>query len=273
MTMIDDRPEVDLSPLPDPIRFDAPSFARAWLSVAQASGKDPDLPSLDRTVAIEHYPRYGVRLVATDRYMLLTAWVPELGALHLHEPTLEEAPERTVVTKDLDGRGKGMLAYVHRVAKRLARDRECSVEDLPVGSVELRLAFDIRLPVRDGDDVPLEGLEPRYTVLEVPDTERVYLDAIGAVYPDWRTISYALQPQTTDNIALHLDRLNALGALRHWNAGPLVWTFQGADSAAFVDVKDSSPHVSGIVMPVRWVAPGEPQPDTDEPSQAESLND
>lgn len=98
------------------MRFDAPTLARAWLSVAQASSSDKDLVTLDRTVAIEEFPT-GVRLVATDRYVLLTAWVPDLGAYYEpREPGLDEAPDRTVITKDSDGRGRGLLGYLTQLA-------------------------------------------------------------------------------------------------------------------------------------------------------------
>lgn len=249
-----------------PIHFDAPSFARAWLSVAQASGTDPDVPALDRTVAIEHYPGSGVRLVATDRYMLLTAWIPEMTALYHDEPALDEAPARTVITKDSDVRGKGLLAYVHKLARRMAKEMDCGVQDLPSGKLELRLSFDVRVPVEDGADVPLEGLEPRYVVLEIPDVENVYLDVIDTIYPDWRKIQYDKHPQMTDTIALDLERVNDLAGLRQWNLGPIIWTFQGGEACAFVDIKGSEPHISGLVMPVRWLTPGEPQPvgDADE---------
>jgi hypothetical protein len=249
-----------------PIRFDAPAFARAWLSVAQASGTDPEIPQLDRTVAIEHYPGSGVRLVATDRYMLLTAWIPELSAQvdaeSSGEPALDEMPERTLVTKDSDVRGKGLLAYVHKLARRMAKEMECGVQDLPVGKIELRVTFDVRIPSDEGADVPLDGLEPCYVVLEIPDVESVYLDVIEMTYPDWRKIQHDKQPETTDTIALDLERVNDLAGLRQWNLGPIIWTFQGAESCAFVDVQGSDPHVSGLVMPVKWLSP-EPQGDAD----------
>lgn len=250
------------------IPFDAPSFARAWLSVAQASGTDPDLPTLDRTVAIEHYTDRGVRFVATDRYMLLTAWVPELGAVEAEEPGLDEVPDRTVVTKDPDVRGKGLLAYVHKLARRMAKEMDCSIiHDLDEGKLQLRLSFDVRVPVEDGHDIPLEGLEPRYVVLEIPDVENVYLDVIDARYPDWRSIQHNKHPETTETIALDLDRVTDLAGLRQWNTGAIVWTFQGEESVAFVDVLDSVPHVTGLVMPVRWRTPGEPdiEPSTNTP--------
>mgnify|MGYP002132855720 CR=1 FL=1 len=60
------------------MKFDVPNLARGWLSVAQASANDKDLPTLHRTIALEVFPN-GLRLVATDRYILLSAWVPDLG--------------------------------------------------------------------------------------------------------------------------------------------------------------------------------------------------
>ena len=44
------------------MRFDAPTFARAWLSVAQASSSDKDLATLDRTVALEEFPAGALRV-------------------------------------------------------------------------------------------------------------------------------------------------------------------------------------------------------------------
>lgn len=232
------------------MRFDAPTFARAWLSVAQASSSDKDLATLDRTVAVEEFPT-GVRLVATDRYMLLTAWVPDLNAKFVREPFLDEAPDRTVITKDSDGRGKGLLGYVNTLARRE------ELHELPPGTLEVRLDFDVRLPAGENADVALEGLEPTYAVLTVPDVEKVYLPIYGAEYPSWRSLLTEHHPQDTKAIGLDLERLHRLAALRKWNIGPLIWTFGGSERAALVELHDSDPHITGIVMPSRWVLPGE----------------
>ena len=37
------------------MRFDAPTFARAWLQVANACAADGDIPVLNRTMALEEY--------------------------------------------------------------------------------------------------------------------------------------------------------------------------------------------------------------------------
>lgn len=239
------------------MHFDAPTLALAWLSVAQASGSDSTLPTLDRTVAIEQHEG-GIRLVATDRYVLLTAWVPSIDG-DADEPRVEEAPERTVITQDSDARGRGLLAYVIRLAK-LGRD-----EEVPYGDLLIDLEFDVRLPVGVNADQPLEGLEPTYAVLTVPDVERVYLPIIVSDYPDWRPLLHDFRAESTDRIGLPLERLYRLGALRRWNAGPLRWTFGGEASVARVALDSYSerdPSIQGLVMPSRWVLEGEAPTET-----------
>lgn len=238
------------------MRLDAPTFARAWLSVAQASSNDKDLVTLDRTVAIEEYPS-GYRLVATDRFILLTAWVPGADSVSGRVPELYELPDRTVVAKDSDGRGKSLLGYILTLAKR---------DDVP--DLDIRVDFDVRVPAGQDADQPLEGMDPSYVVLSVPDVEKVYLETVEADFPAWRPLLLDHHSQDTKRIALSLERLNRLAALRKWNDGPLLWTFGGADSVAMVELHESDPHVSGLVMPVRWVLPGEKrsedQPESDE---------
>lgn len=238
------------------MRINAPTFARAWLSVAQASTSDRDLSTLDRTVAIEEYPS-GLRLVATDRFVLLTAWVPSADSITGRVPELYELPDRIVVASDGDGRGKGLLGYILTLAKR-----EVIVEDI-------RVDFDVRIPAGEDADQPLEGLEPKYVVFTVPDVEKVYLDTVEAEYPNWRPLLLDHDAQDTKRIALDLDRLHKLAALRKWNPGPLLWTFGGPASVAMVELHESDPQVVGLVMPSRWALPGEApaseeQPDSDD---------
>lgn len=241
------------------MRFDAATLALAWLSVAQASGSDATLPTLDRTVAIEQHPG-GVRLVATDRYVLLTAWVESLDG-PTGEPRVEEAADRTVVTQDSDNRGKGLLGYLIKLT-RLGKD-----DEVPYGDLVVELEFDVRLPAGVNADQPLEGLEPTYAVLTVPDVERVYLPIIVSDYPDWRPLLHGFEAVSTDRIGLPLERLYRLGALRRWNAGPLRWTFGGEASVARVALESLSerdPAIEGLVMPARWTLPGEAPQDTND---------
>ena len=244
----------------DPLRFDAATLALAWLSVAQASGTDRNLYTLDRTVALELYDN-GARLVATDRYVLLTAWVEGLDG-RSGEPGLDELPNRTVVTQDADSRGKGLLGYLLK-RSRLGKD-----DEVPFGDLVVELELDVRLPIDADKDQPLEGLEPTYAVLDVPDVERVYLPIIVSDYPDWRALLDGFTPVATDNIALPLERLGRLGQLGRWNMGPLRWQFAGADTVAKVTLDglgERDPAIAGLVMPSRWLLPGErPEEVTDD---------
>lgn len=243
------------------MRLDAPTFARAWLSVSQASSTDKEMTTLDRTVAIEEFPT-GYRLVATDRYVLLTAWVPGEDSLTGRVPELYELPDRTVVAYDGDGRGKSLLGYLLTLAKR---------DETPHGEMEIRVEFDVRVPAGEDADQPLEGLEPKYVVLSVPDVEKVYLQTVEADFPDWRPLLLDHHAQDTKRIGLSLERLNRLAALRKWNAGPLLWTFGGPESVALVELHESDPHVSGLVMPSRWVLPGEAPADVPADVDTEDL--
>lgn len=231
------------------MRFDAPTFAKGWLSTALASSTDKDLPQLNRTVAIEEFPK-GVRLVATDRFVLLTAWVPSDDALSASEPELDEAPDRTVIARDGDARGKSLLNYVITLHKRMV----AGDGDLPDGALLLNLTFDARLPAgHPGGDQALEGMEPTYVILELPDTERVYLEVIETSYPSWRALVNGFTPETTKVISFFPERLHRLGKLAAWHDGTLDWTFGGPERAALIEVRDSDPHVQGVVMPVRWL--------------------
>lgn len=238
------------------MRFDAPTFARAWLSIAQASGSDKELPTLDRTISIEEY-LHGVRLVATDRFILLTAWVPNVDTDTETEPAIDEAPDRTVLARDADGRGKSLLGYVLSLA---AREKD----DYIHGSIPLRVEFDVRLPVGQ-DAATFEGMDPLYTVFEVPDVEKVYLGVMQAEYPSWRPLTHGFVGEVTDKIALNPELVERVAKVRRWCYGPLAWEFGGPDRVARVDFPDSDPHVSGLVMPMRHVFEGE-STSTDESS-------
>lgn len=238
------------------MRFDGPTFARAWLAVALASSIDKDLSTLNRTVAIEEY-LHGVRLLATDRFTLLTAWVPNIDTDHDTEPELAEAPDRVVIAYDGDGRGKSLLGYVLSL-----RARE---EFYEYGDHPLRVDFDVRLPAgQAGNDETLEGLEPLYTVFEVPDVEKVYLQVVQAVYPDWRPMIHGFVAESTEKIVLNPERVERVAKARKWTEGPVAWHFGGPDRVAMIDWTESDPHLVGLVMPVRWNLPSD-KPD-DEPA-------
>jgi hypothetical protein len=227
------------------MRFDAPTLAHAWLAVAQAASTDKDLPLLRKTVAIEEHIR-GVRLVSTDRFVLLTAWVPGIDFHYDAVPDFDEAPLRTVVASDVDGRGRGLLGYVCSLV-----NRDYTEDDYTPGQLEVEVEFDARIPA--GTSVPetLEGLEPTYTVLHVRDVEKVYLPVVEGTFPAWRAIAASFTPATTKQVALNPEVVERLAKVRKHAAGPLLWEFGGADKAALVQYANSDPHVHGVVMPIR----------------------
>lgn len=227
------------------MRFDVPMLAHAWLAVSVASGTDKDLAPLYRTVAIEEHT-HGVRLVATDRIVLLTAWVPELGSDAL-EPEYAELPIRTVIAQDPKSRGRGMLGHLLSIAA----ERGAQAGEYVEGMVEAEIQFDVRVPA--GQHVPetLEGLEPTFTVLNSPDVEKVYLPVVEAKYPDWRAIFDSHTAKRASAVALSPEIAERVCKARKHAPGPLVLRFAGPDKAMRIEFAESDPFVHGVLMPAR----------------------
>lgn len=223
--------------------FDAQALARGWLSVAVASGNDKEgFAALYRTVSIEAYPT-GMRLVATDATVLLAAWVPTLTAGELApEPDLDEVPQATAVAIDQHGRGKGFLAHLLKLT---------SGEDAE------KLEVEVNLGVADdalGADSPtFPGLEAIYVELSLPETEQVRLLTFEGAYPTWRALVAGFVPMETDAIALNPDVAGRLSKLGKIQSGTLLgFSWSGPIRGARFVLTDSSPHVTGMVMPCRW---------------------
>lgn len=224
------------------MRFDAPTLAHAWLAVSAAAGSERDLPLTYKTVAIEEFT-HGVRLISTDRWMLLTAWVPELGEDAV-EPDISELPERTVIAADLDGRARSMLGYLLSLANRIGED------DYVEGMVEVEIKFDVRVPAGQGVPATLDGMEPTFCVLDSKDVERVYLPVHeGMRWVDWRRVFDGFTAKKTTSINFDASHLDRLGKIRKHAPGPIVWTFGGPTSAALLRYSHSDPQVHGLLVP------------------------
>lgn len=228
--------------------FDARLFARGWLSVAIASTKDLN-PVLDRTVLVELHDE-GARLTSTDRRILLTTWVPTLEAWDAGEPDLDTAPAfGDYVVTDLDGRGSNLLGYALALT---------NVDTYDVGDVELDLVADKPRPPTTETTAASGRLdlpdERRYVVLELPDVEKVWLRQLEDDYPSWRRLVTSHRPKTTKAVALDAGILGKLAKLGKYHAAelPLLWHFGGADKVARLEVAESEPSVTGLVMPSRW---------------------
>lgn len=220
--------------------FDAETLAQGWLSVAVASSSDKDRPQLHRTVLIEQHVE-GVRLIATDSYVLLHAWVPNIE--HDLDPEPDGAPDSIAVAMDPHGRAKSFLAHVLGLAQSAKK------KDLP--PVEVRLSLGVTDHDDNADSLP--GMEATYAVLELPDTERLKLTVYDGSYPEWRALSRGFAATATDTIALApsiVGRLAKLGAIL--SESTLGFSWAGPDKAARVELVGAPVTVEGLVMPCRW---------------------
>jgi hypothetical protein len=246
----------------DHMYFDAEHLARGWRSAAIASGTNASFPALNRTVAIESYPE-GVRLVATDSYMLLHAWVPNLD--HDLDPPreLDEAPLVTAVAMDPHGRAKGFLAHLLKLATKEGAD-----------PIEVKLSLGV-VSNADAAAPALEGLEARWVILEHPDHERLKLPVYDGTFPAWRALYAHFEPEKTESVGLSTEIIGRLATLGRWWPGcPLVWQFGGELRAALVDVQNAENPVTGLVMPVRWnFEHDRPQHEVDEEAAIDAEDD
>jgi hypothetical protein len=220
--------------------FDALYLARGWLSVAVASADDSAHPQLHRTVSIEKFTD-GLRLVATDSYILLRSWVPSIGKEDNPEPDLDEAPIATAIAIDEHRRAQGFLAHLLKLA---------TVEGADVIEVDVGLGV---VDVGEGSALSFEGLESRWVTIDQRGRERLRLGVYDGEYPHWRGLLPAGQlRQRTDAIALHPDRLAQLAKLAKVQPGRAIrCRFTGHDGLVLIEVDAGEPAVTGGVMPVR----------------------
>ena len=228
------------------ITFDARFLARGWLAVATFSAKDTGSPALSKTVLVEEYPD-GVRLVATDRYILMSSWVPALDKEGNPEPELDEAPDSRTIVHDPAGRGSGLMGYLLQL---VTKDDGTSIdEQVPV---MLRL-HDVRGGALPGAPATFDGMERRWVELDFPGCEKVVLEALDVEYPPVHQLLAKFRPKRTSQIGLNPELLARLGKLRSLFPGlHLVWEFGGTESMARLTLFASTPAVRGAVMPVRY---------------------
>lgn len=225
--------------------FDAGILARGWLSVALASGRDP-YPVLDRTVHVEMYAT-GVRLTASDRYLVLTTWVPDLAhGADEPAPDIDEAPMSSVAASDLHGRGKGLLEHL----LKLVREQE-DVET--ADPIECRLAV-TKANLPEGV-MALEGTDGQDLIIAHPEHSQESLPIVQGEFPNWRGMVAGHHSRSTQVVALNPYRLAAVAKLARYHPDecPILWNFGGSDYPAAIEVGNSFPHVSGLVMPQKWV--------------------
>lgn len=224
------------------LTFDAGILARGWLATHLATGADEALPILYGTLAIEAFPT-GVRLTATDRTVLLSAWVPD--ADHTGDgdgPAFDIGPDSTTVVRDPDGRGRALLTYLRKLAQRAAKDSE------PAPIVALHLG----VPADEGDESGFPGMELEQVLIDYPDHERVALPTVDGTFPDYRALLLGHVSKRTDVVNLGGENMARLGMVAKTIGGYVRCSLAGPTSAIAVEVGSvfSPPLVRGVVMPI-----------------------
>lgn len=221
------------------LTFDAGWLSRAWLSVAEASSKDKERPALNRTVCVEFFSD-GVRLVATDSYMLLTAWVPCLEKTDppADAPLLDEVPFETIVAIDEDGRAKGLFAYLLALTEGKGHP-EILVKLATGPSPETSLGM-------------FDGMVGDCLTIAAEDREALLLGVYDGSFPTWRPYVSQFKGGKTPVLALNPDLLGRVVKMAKVNnAGHVNWYFGGSLGPARIEVA-GEPMITGLVMPVRW---------------------
>lgn len=224
--------------------FNAGPLARRWLSTAVASSKDKSRPALDRTVCLEQFHE-GLRITATDSYLLLTAFVPNLDHWDDDEPTLDAAPYATAVAIDTHGRARGLLGHALGLAAQAASNDDPE-------PVELSVRLGVIDELDEDERSTFAGMDPTWVILELPDRERVKLRTYEGDFPNWRTVLGSFSARRTAAVAFSSDRAEQLAKLAKYqgDAQPLRFEFGGESKGVRISVTDEL--ITGLVMPVRW---------------------
>lgn len=225
------------------MKFDPVTLASTWLPVSVAASRDAARPQLCNTIHVEEHPD-GIRLVATDSYVLLHGYAPNQATQADNEyapvPDLTTEPVRTATIIDPHRRATGLLAYAYK----LATAKDADPDDYPV-------TLDLDIPA-GGTETSFDGMAARRARLAV-NGETLTLPIYEGAFPDWpKTV--ADQPAVSSpRIALNPARLKQLVKAASYTVNHGIgWSFTGPNSAARVELIDSDPFISGVVMPVRW---------------------
>jgi hypothetical protein len=223
------------------MRFDGPTLARAWLAVMAATGDDRNIGKTYKTIALEQHLR-GLRLVASDSRLMLTAYVPDLDHHYDGTPDPEERAEQVHVVSDRNGRARSLLGHV------LALSAETDPEAYAPGDIEVRVDFrQEHAHTRGSGPVQptLEGMEPDYATLAVPGRERLNIEIVTDSFPDWRRVATHASKRSLGAL-LPPEQLEKLARIRKLARGPVEITM--GDKTALVQYPESDPHIAGVLV-------------------------
>jgi hypothetical protein len=245
------------------MRFDGPTFARALLAVMAATGDDKNIGTTYKTVALERHLR-GVRLVASDSRLMLSAYVPDLEHHYDGPPEPEEPAEHVDVIADRKGRARGLMGHV------LALSAETDPEAYAPGDIEVRVDFrGTRGHERGSGPVQptLEGMEPEWVTIRVPGREQLNAEIVTNTFPDWRRIALH-QSKRTLGVLLPPEQLEKLARIRKLARGPLEVTM--GEKTALVQYPESDPHIAGVLVLADPEDPDVYQGDRERPDQEQA---
>jgi hypothetical protein len=225
------------------LKVDIPAipFARAWEAVLCGSSDDSGRVVTYRTVLIEHFPRKGLRLVCSDGYLFLRAWVGFDPDDATSDPQLQKSPDETLLVVDSDHRGLGLLKHVRKQLKKEWRfkSKEERPDTNPTLTLETRTA--------DRDQGQLEGMTVPSLYIDYPDHEVVALATLETGFPDWRKLIPNVSESTdVETVMLGTEQLGRIAKVGKLYANsPARWHFNGPESPVSVAVGP----IFGLLMP------------------------
>lgn len=236
-------------------RFNAWNLARSWASVALAQSEDDGRPVLYRTTLIETFST-GIRLLSTDTFVLLKAWVPNVDHPDSLEPLVEELPDDVAICRDLDHRVLGLMKYVQKITKDDGLDTPVTME------------FDVGAPSEEAQRNSLEGLAAstvHFRIVEKYD-ESIETPIFEGVFPNWRPLWNGHKWAPAGQIGFGANGILRLGNLsKLWDKAVIQFELGGQVGVAKIRIEGPSDvNVTGLVMPTG-------RPDADTPPSDEGV--
>lgn len=226
----------------DTLTLPARAFGKAWSRVLHAASTDPKDVHYHRTIFVEIFDE-GVRLVCTNRYVLLRAWVSTVDAdgdpVH-PEPDLDAEPRESLFARDVDFRGRGLAKYM--------ADRDLDVDE--PGSKQLKVALHVgeledELQPVLGVDLAQHGLVIAYT------DERVVIPILeGIVPPPWRALYTGFLPGQVEVMTFSTSLFAIIGRLTGASRSVQLDT-SGPNRPVLFTLLAASPPISGLIAPER----------------------
>jgi hypothetical protein len=217
-----------------------------------------------RTILIEHFARKGLRLVCSDGYLFLRAWVGFDPDDATSQPPLPKTPDETLLAVDSDHRGLGLLKHVRKQLKKEWRFK--SKEERPDTNPTLRL----ETRTSDRPQGQLEGMTVPSLYIDYPDHEVVALATLETGFPDWRKLIPNVSESTdVETVMLGTEQLGRIAKVgKLYAKSPARWHFNGPESPVSVAVGP----IFGLLTPAAATGPDDGS-DIDDDDDQISLDD